>query len=209
MPRRGDTCDLVCDPLQLNPGDRQSGIGEVKKAKFEPAGVFAVDAVFGRHLEDQRCAARVQLGGGEIAPGPLKPVQHDDLDPEHRLGRHAHRANLAAEAQPIRAHRQMQVGTVQDAASRVVAADPHRTVRLTHPDRRILEPRQQGPTLAHRRAQLGRGAGLCGRRAGQIGHHRHHSGNPTSGSVRELPARGRNLTPLRLDCSVRCGISAI
>ena len=40
----------------------------MKEAEFEAPGVLAVDAVLGRHLEGQRGAAGLQLGGG---PGLL------------------------------------------------------------------------------------------------------------------------------------------
>ncbi len=210
VPRSRVAVRFIAQPFQLDPGDCKRGIGEVKEAEFEAPDILAVDAVLGRHLENQRRAVALQFGRGEVAPRLLKPAQHDHLDPEHRLRRHSRPACVAAKAQPVGTGRQMQVRAVQDAARRLAAPDPGRSVRPPHPDCRILEARQKRPMpLRHRLARLGRAARLRGRRAGEIGRHRHHFRLSNQQLGRERPAGAGSLTISGRDCSVRPGDGAI
>src|SRR5205085_1398232 len=144
-PRLRCLLDAWRKPLQLNIRDRQGSIAEMKEAELEATGIGALDAVSGRHLEDQRTAASLQLGRGEILPAPLKATQHDNFEAEHRLPGHARRTGLAPEAQPVTPLRQVEIGAIKNAAGWLAAANPGRAVSQPRADRGALKTRQQRP----------------------------------------------------------------
>ncbi len=83
--------------VELDRRYREIGIAEMKEAELEPPLIIAFEAVLGRHFEDQRSHSIAELVGGEVGPALLKPAEHDHLDPEHGLRRHARRADAAME----------------------------------------------------------------------------------------------------------------
>src|SRR5437660_1863377 len=123
-PRLRRLLDARRMPLQLDTRDRQRSVAEMKEAKLEATCIGALDAVSGRHLEDQRTAAGLQLGRDEILPAPLKATQHDNFEADHRLPGHARRTGLAPEAHPVTPLRQEEIGATKNAAGPLAAANP-------------------------------------------------------------------------------------
>ena len=71
--------------LQIDRGDRQIGIAQMKKAELEPRLVAGSETQHRRHREIERARFGLQFFGGQVAPCQLNPVHCDDFHPEHRL----------------------------------------------------------------------------------------------------------------------------
>ena len=142
----------------------------MEEAELVSSLVVPFEAVLGGDLEIERTQTVGEISPRVIAPLLLKPAEHDDFDPEHRVRAHRRPETVAAKGQPVAALRQVQVRAVQKAAGRLGAIEAHRAVGPPLSDRAFFEPAQNVPTQQPPTCPLHGGprAGIAQR---QIGNH--------------------------------------